>query len=181
MAGDGESAMELTAKARFASHTRISSTPFRQPHLGPCIEWTAARRHGYGVFHPSKSTTVAAHRYALERKLGRPIGPGMYACHKCDNPPCVNPDHLYEGSPQDNVDDAVRRDRHKRGQRGAEKLTDAEVVAIRERRALGELISALSREYGVSESLICAIGRGYRWAHSGGPRTLSYNTNRKAV
>jgi hypothetical protein len=49
------------------------------------------------------------HRLALERKLGRPIKPGFKALHECDYPPCVNPDHLYEGTDADNVHDTMER------------------------------------------------------------------------
>lgn len=49
------------------------------------------------------------HRLALERKLGRPIKPGMHALHTCDWPSCVNEDHLYEGTPGDNVCDMMER------------------------------------------------------------------------
>ena len=53
-----------------------------------------------------------AHRYALERKLGRELEPGEVARHTCDNPICVNPDHLLPGTQRDNVDDMMRRGRH---------------------------------------------------------------------
>jgi hypothetical protein len=56
-----------------------------------------------------------AHRYALELALGRPLDPGKYACHHCDNKVCCNPAHLYEGTAQDNSDDAVTRGRTGRG------------------------------------------------------------------
>jgi hypothetical protein len=49
------------------------------------------------------------HRLILERKLGRPIKPGWFALHTCDNPPCVNEDHLYEGTYKDNMRDKVER------------------------------------------------------------------------
>jgi len=50
-----------------------------------------------------------AHRLSLELALGRPLAPGMLACHTCDNPGCIRPSHLYEGSPRANHQDALRR------------------------------------------------------------------------
>jgi hypothetical protein len=56
-----------------------------------------------------KGKRIYAHRVALERKLGRPINPGFLACHHCDWPSCVNPDHLYEGTRLDNAEDRFSR------------------------------------------------------------------------
>ena len=65
---------------------------------GGCWPWTALRDHdGYGRLSIG-GTTVVASRAALELKLRRKIGAGIKACHTCDWPPCVNPDHLFEGS-----------------------------------------------------------------------------------
>jgi hypothetical protein len=88
-----------------------------------CWEWNGCRskdrdKHGnerprdqqYGWF----GRNGLAHRYALALKLGRPILPGLMACHHCDNPSCVNPDHLYEGTASDNMQDKWDRDRHPR-------------------------------------------------------------------
>jgi hypothetical protein len=86
-----------------------------------CHEWKGARyknkdKHGnvlpwekrYGVF----GGNGLAHRYALALKLGRPIRRGLLALHHCDNPSCVLPDHLYEGTASDNMQDKWDRDRH---------------------------------------------------------------------
>lgn len=149
----------------------------RDLSLGRCYEWTAATREGYGVFHPVKGKTVAAHRFILENDLKRPLLPGMFACHRCDNRACVRRSHLYEGTPQDNVRDMVERGRQKRGANDSgAKLLDPQVVAIRERAAAGEKNRDLAAEYGVQESTISLIVKGKRWAHLGGPRTHKYRT-----
>lgn len=76
-----------------------------------CWEWTGTRSPaGYGSFYLA-GTVRSAHRAALEMKLGRPIAEGLFACHACDTPWCVNPSHLWEGSAKDNVDDMWRKGR----------------------------------------------------------------------
>ena len=145
-----------------------------------CWPWTASRTDGgYGVFHPTKSEIVGAHRYALELHLGRPLA--GWALHGCDNPPCCNtrPGHVYEGDHIKNVADAVERGRNKRGARdpGA-KLTDATVVVMRERAAKGEPVAALAVAFGVSPGQVSNIIRGQRWRHVGGPITQRYDKTR---
>ena len=88
--------------------------------------------------------------------------------HKCDNPPCVNPDHLEVGSQADNVRDAVVRKRHRAIPRSGQsnpnaKLTNAQVAEIRARLAAGETGRALAVEFGVTAASISRykLGRAY--------------------
>lgn len=160
---------DQSSLARFWAKADKSAGP------AECWLWTAGTTtFGYGVFHPVHGRTVGAHRFALAIQMGRPVQVGMYACHMCDNPACVNPAHLYEGTHQQNIDDAVSRRRHKHGEVGAIKLTDEVVFEIRQEVAAGATNREVAARRGLSESMVSGIVRGTRWAHVGGPRTFHY-------
>jgi hypothetical protein len=95
--------MKPRARALFLSKIDRSAGP------GACHPWTGcADRDGYGWFGGKHRH---ANTIALEFKLGRPLAPGMCALHTCDNPPCCNEAHLYEGTKKQNRADAAARGR----------------------------------------------------------------------
>lgn len=78
-----------------------------------CWIWTGGKnRQGYGVFAINRKSTLA-HRVSFSLHVG-PISEGMMVCHSCDNPSCVNPDHLWLGTAQDNTDDMFKKGRGKK-------------------------------------------------------------------
>ena len=80
-----------------------------------CWPWIASRDpDGYGRFQvptPTGQRHIRAHRFGYEMLVG-PVPKGMVVCHQCDNPPCCNPAHLFIGTPRDNNNDKVSKDRH---------------------------------------------------------------------
>ena len=143
--------------ARFWSHVNKTEG---------CWEWTAARTgsNNYGRFK-LRGKPFTAHRLSYIIAHG-PIPDGLKVLHRCDNPACVRPDHLWLGTHQDNMDDKVRKNRHwvNRGEsHGMAKLTAAQVVEIRQRRASGEKGRALAVAFNVSEATISTVCSGKRW------------------
>ena len=80
-----------------------------------CWEWIGAKdKNGYGVI-TYKTLPIKAHRYSFSVHYGE-ILEGMSVLHKCDNPSCVNPEHLFQGTQRDNMHDAIKKKRHMRFQ-----------------------------------------------------------------
>ena len=134
-----------------------------------CWQWQAASTtRGYRIYTRGKpgKRRVYAHRYVYELLVG-PIPDGMFCMHKCDNPSCVNPNHLTVGTCSDNLRDMVIKGRSSRGERRwCAKLTAETVRQIRKRYAIGNVsFIALAAEYGVSTSAVqLAVGR-KTWKH----------------
>ena len=121
---------------------------------------------GYGHFyigHP-----IMAHRFAYEAEHGEGSANGLKVLHKCDNPPCCNPSHLFLGTPLDNMNDkhAKGRERYIKGDECSwAKLTEADVREIRKLIAAKVEQKGIAKKYGVTPSLITYIKNGRAWAH----------------
>lgn len=139
-----------------------------------CWEWRGWRSpRGYGVFslhRPGFPKQIVASRAALIR-AGNHIPEGMCALHHCDNPPCVNPAHLYVGTKKQNAIDCSMRGRHNKGGLGenhwASTYSNAEQDDWKRRAAGGESYKSIARSTGASPSHISRVVRGiYRKAKS---------------
>ncbi len=136
-----------------------------------CILWAGiSNANGYGYTYAldanSKRINIGAHRVSYEIFVG-PIPSGLSVLHRCDNPPCVNPVHLFVGTAADNSADACAKGRIRRGERpGVSKLTEAAVRQIRIRYASGGVTQKkLAAEYGISMSVLGRIIRRIDWKH----------------
>ena len=137
--------------------------PTIRPELGPCWVWTGAKyQDGYGQFRLN-GRRRGAHRFSWEMEHGHP--PAQWVLHKCDNPPCVNPAHLFEGDHTDNQRDMIAKGRRVAVRFPGEshpqvKLSNEQVRIIR---ASSNGCRRLSICFGVSKSLIRGIRNGSFW------------------
>ena len=155
--------------------------------MGPnnCWPWSGSRdRAGYGELGTGSKLDgtrglIKAHRCSWELHRG-PIPEGLQVLHHCDNPPCVNPDHLFLGTPRDNSDDKISKGRQNAPRGEAHhraKLTWEDVRRIRaihtDRYGLYPT-KRLMAEYHVDKSTIQGIMRRKIWKEHG-PNTASHN------
>jgi len=132
-----------------------------------CWLWTRARvASGYGRFWDHElRRAIYAHRMAYELVHGA-IPEGAMVLHRCDNPPCTNPAHLFLGTCMDNKHDSMAKGRHVYGPRQhSAKLHEDQIPDIRSALMCGLSQDKIAKRFGVSSSMIWKIKKGISWKH----------------
>lgn len=146
---------------------------------GACWEWQGAKCRAYGKFTSrTLGGTFAAHRLAWVFTFGE-VPNGLHVLHRCDNPPCCNPAHLFLGTQADNVSDMHAKGRGAKGDRSGlrrhpesvlrgthnpqAKLTEEAVAAIKSAPRSRGSQHTLAVRYGVSDATISGILAGKTW------------------
>jgi hypothetical protein len=128
-----------------------------------CWEWVGHRdKDGYGSIR-AQGTRIRAHRMAWQLS-NEDIPEGLMVLHKCDNPPCCNPAHLYVGGNSDNMKDKFERNRQSNAgiKNAMSKLTDQDILAIRSDPRQHQVIAS---EYHITPSTVSHILAGAGWRH----------------
>ncbi len=128
-----------------------------------CWLWAGeVRKSGYGVMSIHRKQ-VGVHRASYEAFIG-PVPEGMFVCHTCDVKTCINPEHLWVGSQQDNMNDKVNKGRQTKGEgHGMHKLEEPQVVEIKTMLSKGVSQLDVAKMFSVHKSTISLIARGKRW------------------
>lgn len=144
--------------------SKFLSNCFPEPMSG-CWLWTGAVESDakpYGMIS-HQGRWLRASRVSFKLYNGD-LPDGMYACHRCDNPNCVNPDHLFPGSPADNSADMVSKGRSGFGEKNTSaKLREQDVVTIRTLLANGVSKREIARNFDISPRLVRMIHSGRVW------------------
>ena len=152
---------------------RLDSKLDKSPKHKGCWAWTASTIKGYGqigIIKNGRLTNNLAHRVAFELATGIDAR-DRCVLHRCDNPPCCNPAHLFLGDRDDNAKDMVAKNRQRNGivpgeRHGMSKLTDADVIELRRAYAAREASQpALARRFGIKQSTVWAIIHRKTWNH----------------
>ncbi len=160
----GQPKRGVTANDRFWA--KVNKNGPVHPVCGQCWEWTGLTEFGYGRFK-ANGIIIKVHRYSYILHYSNPGD--SFVLHKCDNPKCVNPEHLFLGTHQENMKDMKGKDRQCKGvDKPKAILTEDDVHLIRSlyrkgRRGRG--YPALGKQFGVSGKAIEFIIKGKTWTH----------------
>jgi hypothetical protein len=167
--------VKATLEERFWSKVNKNGPiPEHCPEIGQCWVWTCSKHtFGYGQFWMGPDAGLKGAHIASWILAHRALPKGAWVLHRCDNPSCVRPSHLFLGTQVDNMQDMHQKGRGHTGAPGSlnhhARLVEDQVVEIRERFAAGESLDALSEEFGVLPKMISRIVTGAAWKHAGGP------------
>lgn len=145
---------------------RIQATGWDVSERG-CWEWKGRRdQYGYPMIkYAAKQTRV--HRAMWEIANGKPIPEGHYALHSCDNPPCMNPEHISTGTQQENMDDMVSKGRQAKALNG--RYSEADVRKMRELHKSGWMQKDIAAHFSTDTGTVCRIvnRKLYAWVDDG--------------
>lgn len=178
---------EHKLQSAVVQHLKLSAAPEYWPDIeriitrtvlrGECWEWTGCTRNGGYGQHRLIGTRrdVVVHRHVMEA-LGHDIE-DRTVCHRCDNPPCWNPEHLFVADQKANIHDCIAKGRHspppptdwpavmRDRPHHWQKLDREQIPEIRRRLALGHRQKDIAADFGVTFQAISKIKTGTRWAH----------------
>ncbi len=146
--------------------TRFWRYVVKNDDINDCWEWIGTKNPaGYGMIKQYGKINIMAHRLSYILFKGE-FKKELHACHTCDNPSCVNPNHLFIGTDKDNIQDMVNKGRGK-SNRGinnpAAKLKDSDIPIIRERLKSGELQWKIAKDYSITQSTVSSIKYNRSW------------------
>jgi hypothetical protein len=158
----------LSIKQRLAKYSTLNDAT-------GCIEWHGYKdKDNYGVLLVCENgikKNTKAHRLAYQLFV-EPIPDGMFVCHKCDNPSCIATEHLFLGTPADNVADMMRKGRYKQGgkphpgeKNGMAKLCQHQVDGVRRLVKFGITQRSIARSLSMHRSSILKIVHVKSWAN----------------
>lgn len=142
------------------------ATKVRKTRAG-CLEWEGSMggsRNAYGLITLGRTSKVYAHRAAYELHYGR-LPEGLSVLHRCDNPRCVRPEHLFAGTQTDNMADMATKQRARAPQGSAHHDAVLTEAAVRNIRASTLSASALAAAFGVTYQTVWAARNRITWRH----------------
>lgn len=158
----------MTSAERFWA--KVNKSGKTMPHMESCCwEWTGfIWKSGYGCFSVTHRISHRAHRVSYEMTNGA-IPQDAVIMHRCDNPSCVRPDHLVQGSSKDNTQDMLKKGRHtspKGEDHGNALLSEELVLRIRALHATRTLtLAKLAEQCGVSKAAASKVVYRQTWRH----------------
>lgn len=162
-------ALTMTDEQRFWAKVNKDGPVVRED-LGPCWMWTASLRpNGYGQLKFAGSAGRKAHRVSWALAHG-PVPDGSSVCHRCDNPACVRPSHLFLGTQTDNMRDKVIKGRNvisrlRGSDIGNSKLSPDDVMEIRRLRNVeGRRLAEIAGRFDISYGTVSEIATGRTWS-----------------